>query len=102
MWTEYMNNLRLFYNGKYNKANLEKYKFPENKNNSDGLNAVYVPQYKCVRFTKPYQKQSFDPASVGVPNHLIPEDQKTPIDYIPFSPYDIQPCDKPVSILTTL
>ena len=53
---------------------------------------------KGVRFTKPYQKQSSDPASVGVPNHLIPEVQKTPIDYLPFSPYDIQPEDKPVPI----
>ena len=62
------------------------------------MNAVYVPQNKGIRFTKPYQKESFDPASVGVPNHLIPEDQKTLVDYVPFSPCDIESTDKPVPI----
>ena len=45
MWTEHMNNLRLFNNGKYDKSNLEKYKFPDHT--SDGLNAVYVPKKRC-------------------------------------------------------
>ena len=42
MWTEHMNNIRLFNNGKYNKANLEKYQFPTD--DSEGMNAIYVPQ----------------------------------------------------------
>ena len=94
MWTEQMNNLRLFNNGNYNTSNLERYKFPID----NGMNAVYIPQNKGVRFNKTYQKESFDPASVGGTNHLISDDQKIPVDYIPFSPYDIKPSDKPVPI----
>ena len=41
MWTEHMNNLRLFNNGKYNKDSLVKYKFPTRDN--QGLDAIYVP-----------------------------------------------------------
>ena len=89
-----MNNLRLFNNGKYNSSNFHKYDFPMD----DGMNAVYVPQNKGVRFNKPYQEEFFDPASVGVPNHLVPKDQKIKVDYILFSPFDIKPSDKPVPI----
>ena len=45
----------------YNKQNLEKYKFPIDEN----LNAVYVPQNKGVSKAIPYQKEFFDPKSVG-------------------------------------
>ena len=96
MLTEHMNNLRIFNNGKYNKDSLERYEFPTRDN--QGLEAIYVPQNKGVRHNKPYSKESFDPASVGVPNRLIPDVQKTPIHYVPFSPYDIEPSDKPTPI----
>lgn len=35
---------------------------------------------------------------MGVENNLIPDDQKTKVDYTPFSPYDLQEQDKPVPI----
>lgn len=74
MWMEHMNNIRLFNNGKYNKANLDKYDLPTE--DPDGLNAIYVPRNKGTGVNTPYQKESFDPYLVGLPNQLIPQDQK--------------------------
>ena len=74
MWTEHINNIRLFNYGKYNKVNLDRYDLPVE--DPDGLNAVYVPQNKGTGVNTPYQKESFDPSLVGLPNQLIPQDQK--------------------------
>ena len=97
MWTEHMNNLRLFNNGKYNKENLERYDLPIEEPN--GLNAIYVPQNKGRGLNTPYQRQSFDPSLVGLPNHTLnSQDQKIHVDFVPNSPYEFTPDDKPVSI----